>query len=156
MGNNEFQNVAEETGIVNPKDVFSASWGDYNMDGYIDLLANGHLGGGLFENQGNGNNNLVIKLVGNGTTTNSSAIGSKVVVTTKLGSQHKAVSGGKGCCEQNMLPLHFGLKEETEADIVVSWNDGTQCNAEKMAVDGSSYVTIQQEGCDISTTKLSN
>ena len=154
MGNNEFQNVAEETGIVNPKDVFSASWGDYNMDGYIDLLANGHLGGGLFENQGNGNNNLVIKLVGNGTTTNSSAIGSKVVVTTKLGSQHKAVSGGKGCCEQNMLPLHFGLKEETEADIVVSWNDGTQCNAEKMAVDGSSYVTIQQEGCDISSTKI--
>ena len=112
------------------------------------------MGAVLFENEGNGNNNLVIKLVGNGTTTNLSAIGSKVTVTTKLGTQNKAVSGGKGCCEQNMLPLHFGLKKETEADIVVSWNDGTQCTAQKMAVDGSSYVTVVQEGCDISTTKL--
>lgn len=154
MGQDKFEEVAEEVGIVNPRDIFSASWGDYNMDGYIDMLGNGHLGGGLFENSGNGNNNIVVNLVGNGTTTNTSAIGSKVTLTTKLGSQYKAVSGGSGCCEQNMLPLHFGLKKEIEADIVVNWTDGTECQASKMAVEGSSYITVNQQGCDITTSKI--
>jgi len=156
MGQGPFEEVAEEVGINIPRDIFSASWGDYNMDGYIDLVANGHLGGGLYMNSGNGNNNIVVNLVGNGTTTNSSAIGSRVAVTTKLGNQIKAVSGGSGCCEQNMLPLHFGLKKEAEADIVVSWTDGTECKAEKLAVDGNSYITVTPQGCDIKSTKIGN
>jgi len=154
MGKDQFQEVAAEVGIVNPRDVFSASWGDYNMDGYLDVILNGHLGGGLFKNSGNGNYNLVIQLVGNGTTTNRSAIGSKVEVGSKLGKQYRVISGGKGCCEQNMLPAHFGIKKQKEIDLLVSWTDGTECSAEKIAIEGSTYITVKQEGCEINSTNL--
>ena len=99
----------------------------------------------------------MIQLIGNGTTTNSSAIGSKVQLDTKLGKQYGVVSGGRGCCEQDMLPLHFGLKKESEiTGLVVSWTDGTECTLESMAVEGGAYITIKQEGCEVSSSKFVN
>lgn len=154
LGGNKFKDVAVEVGLDKPVDIFGATWGDYNNDGYIDLFSNGHIGKGLFKNSGNKNINLVIKLVGNGTTTNTSAIGSKVFVKTGNASQLREVNGGRGCCEQDMLPVHFGVGKDKLADISVKWTDGKSCDFDKVNVESNTLITVEQNECEITTKTL--
>ena len=154
LGNGKFDNVALELGFNMPVDVFTASWGDYNFDGFIDVFINGHLGRALMENQGNANNNIVINLVGNGTTTNTSAIGSRVVLTSQNNTQIREVSGGKGCCEQDMLPVHFGVGKETNVNFVISWTDGSKCEFNNFNVDSNAVVSIKQDSCELTNIKV--
>lgn len=146
----KFKDVANEAGIDLPKDIFSATWGDYDRDGFVDVFLNGHIGTALMRNGGNGNNSLTLKLEGNGKTTNASAIGVRVEVKTpSAGLQVREVSGGKGCCEQDMLPVYFGLGGEKAADIVVKWPGGGTCRFEKTPVGKSKQFIIREAGCKL-------
>ncbi|MGI9533492.1 MAG: CRTAC1 family protein [Thermodesulfobacteriota bacterium] len=149
LGNGKFEDVAKEIGLTEPLDIFSATWGDYNNDGFLDVFLNGHIGKALFKNSGNKNNSIIIKLIGNGSTTNSSAIGSKVTLNSTNGSQIREVSGGKGCCEQDMLPVHFGVGKEKNADINVQWTDGTSCGFKNVNVKNNTFVSINQADCKL-------
>ena len=146
-GNGNFIDVASEVGIESPIDVFAATWGDYNNDGFMDVFLNGHIGTGLMENSGTQNNFLIIKLIGNGQTTNTSAIGTKVEVSTSSGIQIREVSGGRGCCEQDMLPLHFGVDQEKEVDIKVKWTDENVCTFNTVDVEDESLFMISEDEC---------
>lgn len=146
-GKEEFTNVSEQTGIKLPLDVFAATWGDVDNDGFLDVFLNGHIGTGLMKNSGNNNKNIVVKLVGNGTSTNTSAIGSRVILKTSRGMQMREVSGGSGCCEQNMLPLHFGVGKEKDANLIVKWTDGKQCKFDNLVLDTSKRLKIYQNEC---------
>lgn len=148
LGNGEFDDVAAQVGLDTPIDVFAAPWGDYNNDGFIDVFLNGHLGEALMENSGTVNNFLVIELVGDGVFTNTSAIGSRVEVSTSSRSQIREVSGGRGCCEQDMLPLHFGVGSEGKVDIRVEWTSGAACVFNNVDVQGGRRFVISEEGCD--------
>jgi len=155
LGNGKFQDVAFEIGLNEPVDVFSAPWGDYNNDGFMDVFLNGHIGKGLFRNKGNSNNSIVIKLIGNGKSTNRSAIGSRVNLTTPNGiTQSREVSGGKGATEQDMLPVHFGVGKEKVADIKITWTDGSVCDLKKVDVEGNKIVSINQSDCKMQKIKL--
>ncbi len=146
----KFADVAKEAGIDLPKDVFSASWGDYDRDGFPDVFLNGHIGTALMKNGGNGNNSLTLRLEGNGKTTNTSAIGARVEVRApSLGLQVREVSGGKGCCEQDMLPVYFGLGGEKAANIVVKWPGGETCRFEKTPVGKNKQFIIREAGCKL-------
>lgn len=147
-GNGNFIDVASEVGIESPIDVFAATWGDYNNDGFMDVFLNGHSGTGLMENSGTQNNFLIIKLIGNGQTTNTSAIGTRVAVSTPSGIQIREVSGGRGCCEQDMLPIHFGIGNENEVDIQVQWTDGDECSFPDVNVEGVRLFQISEDACD--------
>lgn len=149
-GKGKFTDVAMEVGLASPIDVFSASWADFDNNGTLDVFLNGHLGIGLMKNSGNGNNNMILELIGNGDTTNTSAIGSRVTVKTKnKKKQIREVSGGRGCCEQDMLPVHFGLGKENSADIIVRWTDGKQCEFKKVIISTNTRMKIHQTECKL-------
>ncbi|MGQ0794071.1 MAG: CRTAC1 family protein [Deltaproteobacteria bacterium] len=154
LGGGEFEDVAPEADIDSPMDVFAAPWGDYNNDGFMDAFLNGHLGEALADNGGNSNNYVIVKLVGDGDATNASAIGSRVQITTSAGSQIRSVSGGKGCCEQDMLPLHFGIGSLTQVNIAVEWTSGAVCNFTSVFIGDGRIISISEQGCQLAELNL--
>ncbi len=149
LGAGTFVDVAPDVGVSTPIDVFSAAWGDYNNDGFMDVFLTGHIGIALMLNSGNLNNTLVIELVGSGDVTNISAIGSRVEVTDFAGVQMREVSGGRGCCEQDMLPVHFGLGMDSEVDVLVRWSGGGECFFPGVNVIGGARFVVFEDGCEI-------
>lgn len=150
LGGDKFKDVAPEAGIDSPIDVFAATWGDFDRDGFIDVFLNGHIGTALMKNGGNANNSLTLKLVGDGKLTNTSAIGARVEVSTPSGGlQVREVSGGRGCCEQDMLPVYFGLGTEKAAAIVVKWPGGKVCRFDKTSIDKAKELTVRETKCEI-------
>ncbi len=149
LGDGRFIDTAVDVGLDLPIDVFAATWGDFNNDAYNDVFLNGHLGTGLMMNSGNTNNNLILGLKGDGVLSNTSAIGAKVRLETSEGTQTRVVSGGKGCCEQDMLPVHFGLGNDRIVDIVVDWPGGGDCVFQDIDVQGGRFYDIFQDGCNI-------
>ncbi|MEK6224432.1 MAG: CRTAC1 family protein, partial [Thermodesulfobacteriales bacterium] len=144
LGNDVFVDVAPMVGIDEPMDVFAATWGDYNKDGFIDVFLNGHLGTGLMKNNGNSNNSVTLNLIGNGLLTNMMAIGARVEIVSGDETQVREVSGGRGCCEQDMLPVYFGIGRNNSIDIKVKWPSGKTCLFEDIKVEKVSHFTIHE------------
>ena len=149
LGKGVFKDTAEEVNLTKPIDVFAATWGDYDRDGFLDVYINGHIGNSLKRNEGNSNNSLTLKLVGDGLLSNLSAIGARVELSTPLGTQIQEVSGGRGGTEQDMLPLYFGLGEHTKADINVIWPSGKECSFNDVSVTSGREFQINETKCDI-------
>jgi len=149
MGNDVFLDVAPIVGIDKPIDVFAASWGDYNRDGFMDVFLNGHLGTALMKNSGNSNNSVTFSLIGDGLLSNSSAIGARVEVVSKQGTQVREVSGGRGCCEQDMLPVYFGVGKDDTVDVKVKWPSGHTCSFKDLSLGEVNHFNIYEVKCDI-------
>ena len=99
-------------------------WTDIDLDGDLDIIiANGgNQRNQIFENSGNDNNWVKIKL--EGTTSNRSAIGARVIVYSGDLVQHQEVQSqsGGGCGSQKPLLLHFGIGQKNEIDSVqIKW-----------------------------------
>lgn len=154
LGNDVFSDVAPKVALDKPIDVFSAAWADYNRDGFLDVFLNGHLGTGLMKNSGNSNNSITLTLVGDGIKSNTSAIGARVELVSGQEKQYREVSGGRGCCEQDMLPVYFGLGKNNSADINVKWPSGKVCSFEDVKVETTSAFTIHELKCDIIPSKI--
>jgi hypothetical protein len=106
--------------------------GDFNNDGLLDVVIgdgdNGRQNGdSIFVNTGGeGNNFLILTL--QGTQSNRSGIGAKVLVRLGIIPQLKEVSAGNGK-NQESLPLEFGLGTATQATSVqVFWPSGIVTN----------------------------
>ena len=148
-GKGVFVDVAPAAGLDSPIDVFSATWADYNRDGYVDVALNGHAGVVLMKNKGSSNNSITLKLEGDGKKSNRSAIGTRVKVSGPAGDQIREVSGGRGCCEQDMLPLYFGLGKSDTVDIDIAWPSGEVCSFKGIAADKVREYTISEKKCGI-------
>ena len=114
---------------------FGCAWGDYNKDGFLDLVVaqcqnttNGTQPvNTFFTNNGNDNNWVQIKL--EGTLSNRAAIGAIVRIKANIDGnpiwQMQQLSAQSGYCGQNSLITHFGLGNATAVDsIVVDWPSG--------------------------------
>jgi PKD repeat protein len=105
-------------------------WGDYNNDGFLDMLTEGtypYQGireTRLFKNKGNSNNWLQLRL--KGVFSNTAAIGARVLMKTGDVTQLREIGGDAGGhAFQNSFTVEFGLGSSTRADeIKVLWPSG--------------------------------
>ena len=123
-GNWHFTDVTNSMGLGSLGPTFQAAWGDVNNDGFSDLITDSK----LFINTPNGNHWLKIRLEGNGTTVNRSAIGAqaRLFLGGTLDTITRQVEGGTGQGNQNELTLEFGLGSYNglvHGDIL--WSDDT-------------------------------
>jgi len=106
------------------------TWGDYDNDGDLDLFMGNFSGksSSIFRNDQSGNSWLNVQCIG--TTSNRSAIGTKVRVKAVINGEEvwqlREISGQTGYNAQNSLRAHFGLGEAVRVDsLVVEWPSGT-------------------------------
>ncbi len=99
----------------------SCAWCDYDNDGDLDLAAGLEGPNDIFENTGNSNHWVNIKLIDTRSGTNTTAMGSRVQVYSPS-KQIREISAQTGIGGQNSLRTHFGLASVSEIDsIVVGW-----------------------------------
>jgi hypothetical protein len=125
-GNGTFADVTSGMGISNNWYGMGAGWCDYDRDGDLDLYqGNWNATNRLFRNEGNANNWIEAKLAG--TSSNRSAIGSRIRVVAGGHTQIREISGGQGMFSQNSLVVHFGLGGATVVDsLIVKWPSGVE------------------------------
>jgi enediyne biosynthesis protein E4 len=108
------------------------AWGDYDNDGFMDLVvANGISGitqnNFLYRNNGNTNHWLKLKLIG--TTSNRGAMGTKVRVKASIGGrtfwQLRVAHENDGWVSQHDPRPNFGLGDASVAETVrIEWSSG--------------------------------
>lgn len=111
--------IVEETGWS-----FGAAFGDYDNDGFLDLLVantyNESQKNSLYHNLGNDNNWIILDL--EGAASNRSAIGAKVKVTATINgesiTQLREISSQSCYNGQNSMRAHFGLGDANSIDEV--------------------------------------
>lgn len=127
-GDGSFSKNENSITVENDGWSFGAAFGDYDNDGFLDLLVANTLNekeaNHLFHNKGNENNWLILDL--EGTASNKSAIGAKVKITAEIGgkqvTQLREVSSQSCYNGQNSLRTHFGLGDASNVqNIEVIW-----------------------------------
>ena len=121
------------------------AWGDYNLDGFSDLVIanNSDIGSSLFLNSGNSNHWIKIKL--SGTLSNRSAIGAKVTLWSGNKLQYREISSQTGFAGQNEMNVSFGLGKKSNADsIIIQWPSGTDQVLNDIAAD--QFIEVTEPG----------
>ncbi len=131
--------------LSNADDPSSSGGGDTDNDGDVDVAIGDSDGGSdsgdsVYQNTGGGNNNWIL-LTLQGTISNRSAIGAKVIVRTGVILQAAVVTAGNGN-NQDTLPLEFGLGSATTSQIIVIWPNGREQILNDVA--GNRKVTITE------------
>lgn len=144
-GNGTFARVGDEAGPgINARHVSrGCAFGDFDNDGDLDIvIMNQHELPSLLRNDAPKENHW-IKVRLEGTKSNRSAIGARVLVRYGGKTQAQAVMSQASYMSSNDPRLHFGLGTETTADIEVVWPVGT---VEKFAGQSANQLVTILEG----------
>jgi len=148
LGDGRFEELIEEagSGISAPHASRGCAFGDFDNDGDMDILVmNMNEPPSLLRNDVSGKNRwLKVQLVG--VQTNRSAIGTRV--TARYGSRHQAqeVSAQSSFYSTNDRRLHFGLGQESSADLTIRWTNGATETIPNVAAD---QLVVIREGAGI-------
>lgn len=144
------RNMAEPMAIDSGSS-YGCAWGDYDNDGFQDLVVANWRGetqpNSLYHNSGNGNHWVELRL--EGSVSNRSAIGTVVrcnaVVNGSPLWQLREVSGQTGYCSQNSLVVHVGLADASFIDsLQVEWPSGIVQTFTNIAADR--LYSLQENG----------
>lgn len=143
---------------------------DFDRDGDLDVLAGASTARDcaavwrkgnevkLYENQGPSGKSVLLRLKGNGTTTNRAAIGARVTVTAGGKTIVREVGGGYGHFGmQNDTVLHVGLGNCTGIEaLTVRWPDaaGTVQRYERIPSDAGPMLELRQGDPAVYRVKL--
>ena len=155
-GNWQFTNVTSSVGLDGIATTEYAAWGDYNNNGYLDLVAHGR----LFLNYGSGNNWLKVRMIGDGTNVNKDAIGTQVRIDWNSQVLSRQVESSTGARSQNEMTLHFGLGSHSNpVNLDVFWPGGSTQTVNGVTVNqtieviyGSGLVTTTSTTSTTTTT----
>ena len=133
QADNTFLESGTEAGI----DSFEKSRGgaivDLNDDGLLDLVIVDRMANvRIYRNVGSGTpdaprgmgNWIGLRL--QQPVENRDAIGSWIEVRTDAGVQQRELTIGGGHASGELVPVHFGLGQQTRAEVRITWPDGTQ------------------------------
>ncbi len=156
-GDGTFTNTGVSLGLSGEwmGDYFGTAWGDYNLDGAVDLFAVGHIDKYvLFKNDISETmpaNYVVLEL--EGTTSNHDAIGT--LVTADLGTKilTRTVRAGEGYHDYHSLPVEFGLYDaEFIQTLEINWPSGLvetytniPANQYIYAIEGGGITGIEED-----------
>lgn len=110
---------------------YGVAMGDYNNDGFLDLLiANTYddsQSNTLFKNAGNANHWIQLDLTGN--ISNKNAIGARVTLyqseNNEVKLQMRELASTSGYCGINDYRIHFGLGTNSQVDsVIIRWPQG--------------------------------
>ncbi len=122
-GSGRFSDASAQSGFTFISD--GLSYGDYNLDGFVDVANNSRTklrNGWLYTNNGNDNHYLRIELVG--IESNRDAIGARLIATTGERTQTREVLGGLGRFQEEFI-AHFGLGEDQQVErLEIRWPSG--------------------------------
>jgi hypothetical protein len=125
-GNGTFVRLGDEAGpAINARHVSrGCAFGDFDNDGDLDIvIMNQHEAPSLLRNDAPKENHW-IKVRLEGTKSNRSALGARVLVRYGGKVQAQAVMSQASYMSANDPRLHFGLGKETTADVEVVWPTG--------------------------------
>lgn len=128
LGNKKFVSVAESEGITGDDPKEGATFGDYDGNGFEDILVltgrkEHEANFRLYKNLGNNNHWVTLKLVG--TKSNKDAVGAKITLISDDMVQMRQVVSGSSFLSQNSLWQTFGLgKNKKINEIKIVWPSG--------------------------------
>ncbi len=150
QGDGQFKEVTSSLVLERdrPANGASVSCGDYNNDGFVDMLVGNweDYANNLYVNEGNDNNWLAVKL--EGTSSNRSAMGATVRVLSNIGEkkmwQSRTVRTSGGHRSQNSLKLEFGLAHAGKVDsLVIEWSSGVR--QVKTDINANQFLQIKED-----------
>ena len=155
-GDGTFDEVGAELGLSGEfmGDYFGTAWGDYNLDGDVDLFAVGHIDKYvLFRNDQSETipaNYRTVEL--QGTESNRNAVGAMVSVHVGSSSLYRWVGGCEGYHDFHSFPLEFGLYDAGMVDVLeIHWPSGLvetysdiPANQQITAVEGEGFSCLDE------------
>ena len=126
VGGGRFDDIslAAGPGILQRRAARGLAVGDVDNDGRPEILINSqNERPALLAQRGKSAGNWMI-LDLEGSRSNRSAIGARVLVRTAAGAQQAEVRGGGSYLSQHTLRLHFGLAAAGEASVEIRWPSG--------------------------------
>ncbi len=139
---------------------YSAAFGDYNNDGWLDvILANNQneaQTNSVFKNTGSGKNWTKVRL--SGTNSNKSAIGVILKLTTMIDgktiTQTRKIESASGYCSQNSLTAHFGLNSAVQIQkLEIKWPSGLTEVFDNVSVNSVNHLTEGTGTMNVSDSK---
>lgn len=119
-----FFEVGDQAGVASMKTSRGGAVADFNGDGWLDILVtNRWESPQIWRNAGAGAGWIEVALAQ--AAPNQNAIGAWVEIKTGDHIQRREVTVGGGHASGQMSALHFGLGDATQAQVRVTWPDGT-------------------------------